>query len=90
MVLHIINTWLTKFQITKEYLIMAKNLQNALNLLEEAEKMLSTPDTFLGGLFGKQPKQYEALQRYGQASVLFKQQHMWSEAGNIFVKMAQF
>ena len=68
---------------------MAKNVKNALNLLEEAEKILNTPETFLGGLFGKQPKQYEALQRYGQASVLFKQDNMWSEAGNTFMKMAQ-
>ena len=67
---------------------MAKNL-NALNLLKEAEKILSTPCTFLEGLFGKQPKQYEALQRYGQACVLFKQEHMWSKAGNTFMKMAQ-
>lgn len=68
---------------------MTENEQKAFELVQEAEKKLNTPEGFLGGLFAKLPKQYEALQSFGQACVLFKMEQKWVEAGNTFVKMAQ-
>ena len=68
---------------------MEDNIRRANTLVQEAEKILDKPDSFLGGLLGKQPKQYDALQCYGQACVLFKSESKWMDAGNTFVKMAQ-
>jgi len=68
---------------------MAENEQKAIALVQEAEKKLNSSKTFLGGLFGGQSKQDEALECYGRAGNLFKMAKKWGQAGNTFVTIAQ-
>jgi alpha-soluble NSF attachment protein len=68
---------------------MAENEQKAVALVQEAEKKLNSSKTFLGGLFGGQSKQDEALECYGRAANLFKMAKKWVQAGNTFVTIAQ-
>jgi len=68
---------------------MAENEQKAIALVQEAEKKLSSSKTFLGGLFGGQSKQDEALECYGRAANLFKMAKKWAHAGNTFITVAQ-
>lgn len=68
---------------------MAENEQKAIALVQEAEKKLSSSKTFLGGLFGGQSKQDEALECYGRAANLFKMAKKWAQAGNTFITVAQ-
>jgi len=75
--------------LTTEHITMAENEQKALALVQEAEKKLNSSKTFLGGLFGGQSKQDEALECYGRAGNLFKMAKKWSQAGNTFVTIAQ-
>jgi len=75
--------------LTADHITMAENEQKALALVQEAEKKLNSSKTFLGGLFGGQSKQDEALECYGRAGNLFKMAKKWSQAGNTFVTIAQ-
>jgi len=75
--------------LTAEHITMAENEQKALALVQEAEKKLNSSKTFLGGLFGGQSKQDEALECYGRAGNLFKMAKKWGQAGNTFVTIAQ-
>lgn len=68
---------------------MSENEQKALALVAEAEKKLNSSKTFLGGLFGGQTKQDEALDCYGRAANLFKMAKKWSQAGETFVTISQ-
>lgn len=68
---------------------MAENEQKAIALVQEAEKKLNSSKTFLGGLFGGQSKQDEALECYGRAANLFKMAKKWAQAGNTFITVAQ-
>lgn len=67
---------------------MGDNEAKAIALVAEAEKKLNSSRTFLGGLFGGQNKQDEALECYGRAGNLFKMAKKWSQAGNTFVTLA--
>jgi len=75
--------------LTVQHITMAENEQKALALVQEAEKKLNSSKTFLGGLFGGQSKQDEALECYGRAGNLFKMAKKWGQAGNTFVTIAQ-
>jgi len=68
---------------------MSDNEAKALELVAEAEKKLNSSKSFLGGLFGGQNKQDEALECYERAANLFKMAKKWSQAGNTFVTLAQ-
>jgi len=68
---------------------MSDNEAKALELVAEAEKKLNSSKSFLGGLFGGQNKQDEALECYERAANLFKMAKKWSAAGNTFVTLAQ-
>merc|ERR1711970_422892 len=68
---------------------MADNEAKANALVAEAEKKLSGGKGFLGGLFGGQSKQDEALECYGRAANLYKMAKKWSAAGQTFSTVAQ-
>eukprot|EP00096_Caligus_rogercresseyi_P016672 TRINITY_DN946_c0_g1_i4.p1 TRINITY_DN946_c0_g1~~TRINITY_DN946_c0_g1_i4.p1 ORF type:complete len:290 (-),score=96.06 TRINITY_DN946_c0_g1_i4:129-998(-) len=57
-------------------------------LIAEAEKKLKSSKTFLGGLFGGQSSQDEAMELYARAGNAFKMSKKWPEAGNTFVTLA--
>ena len=64
----------------------AKTLELA---VAEAEKKLASSKSGLGGLFGGQNKQDEALKCYEDAANLYKLGEQWSEAGNAFDTAAE-
>ncbi|XP_040580813.1 alpha-soluble NSF attachment protein isoform X1 [Lepeophtheirus salmonis] len=67
---------------------MGDNENKGFALIAEAEKKLKSSKTFLGGLFGGQNSQDEAMELYSRAGNAFKMGKKWPEAGNTFVTLA--
>merc|ERR1712165_330732 len=66
----------------------SENERKAQELVADAEKKLNSSKSFLGGLFGGQSKQDEALECYGRAANLYKMAKKWTEAGRTFSTVA--
>jgi len=67
---------------------MSENEQKALQLVEEAEKKLTSKSGFFSSLFGGSSNTDEGLEMLAKAANMFKMAKKWSQAGNTFSKIA--
>lgn len=67
---------------------MSENEQKALQLVEEAEKKLTSKSGFFSSLFGGSSNIDEGLEMLAKAANMFKMAKKWSQAGNTFSKIA--